>query len=103
MQQLRMLRHRWVAAVARTVIGNVLSSTCHRLARALYKPHSDPLALGFSNLDQHRMLSQLQRQPNDVLVDIKMSLLLNSNSMTRLNEICLINKLHNAEPKADKC
>jgi len=42
-------------------------------------PYGDSLALGFSNLDQHRVLNQLQRQPNKVLVDIKMSLLLNNN------------------------
>lgn len=37
------------------------------------------LALGFSKLDQHRVLNQLQQQPHKVPVDIKMSLLLNKN------------------------
>lgn len=89
-----MLCHRLVAAVARTITGNI-SCLPHITDWHMLYPYGDSLALGFSNLDQHWMLNQLQRQPNKVLVDSKMSLLLNNNLklMTRLNEIFLMNKL----------
>lgn len=73
-----MLCHRLAAAFARTIIGNI-SCLLHVIDWHILYPYGDSLALGFSKLDQHRMLNQLQRQPNKVLVDIKMSLLLNTN------------------------
>lgn len=89
-----MLCHRLVAAVARTVIGNI-PCLPHIIDWHMLHPYGDSLALGFGNLDQQRMLNQLQRQPNKVLVDIKRSLLLNNNLkiMTRLNEIFFMDQL----------
>lgn len=80
--------------MARTVIGNNISSSSHDKLAQVYLDGVS-LALGFSNLDQHRVLNQLQQQPYKVPVDIKMSLLLNNNLklMTRLNVIFLMNKL----------
>lgn len=88
-----MLCHRPVAAVVRTITGNV-SCLPHVIDWHRFYPYGDSLAFGFSNLDQHRKLNQLQRQPNKVLVDIKMSLVLNNNLkiMTRLNETFLMSK-----------
>lgn len=65
------------AAVARTVIGNISSSSRDKLAQVYLDGVS--LALGFSQLEQHRVLSQLQQQPHKVPVNIKMSLLLSKN------------------------
>lgn len=65
------------AAVAQTVFGNISSSSHDKLAQVYLRGVS--LALGFSKLDQHRVLNQLQQQPHKVPVDIKMSLLLNNN------------------------
>lgn len=72
--------------MARTVISNDISfSSRDKLAQVYLDGVS--LALGFSNLDQHRVFNQLQQQPYKVLVDIKMSLLLSNNLklMTRLH------------------
>lgn len=65
------------AAVARTAPGSIPSSSREKLAQ-LYLD-GGALALGFSKLDQHRLLDQLQQQPHKVPVDITMSLLLNNN------------------------
>lgn len=64
------------AAVARTVTGSIPSSSHEKLAQLYLGGVS--LALGFSELDQHRVLDQLQQQPHKVPVHITMSLLLNN-------------------------
>lgn len=72
---------------------HLLSSSHDKLAQVYL--YGVSLALGFSNLDQHRVLKQLQQQLHKVPVDIKISLFLNNNwkLTTRLDVIFLMNKL----------